>query len=236
MAQITKRLLITSALIVLSAASALASADADEVLYKTCLPKKEFTVKETEECKDEDCGLVVQEEVEPAPRVEKTQRYRFLGATDHGMIWGANTYRVIGDDRVRFLLYVVTPAVTKVTYQDKGYALIPERVIRTAFFSSFGEYRGSSVSVSYKTEKRVERQEEFDAEKGVLEMVDLHCSAKKLKIYDNHTLYYRTFEDRSYEGTCVELLWEKPKIPLRWQPASSIMMDILTSYYCTNIR
>jgi hypothetical protein len=112
--------------------------------------------------------------------------------------------------------------------------LIPERVIRTAFFSSFGEYRGSSVSVSYKVGKKVERQEEVDAEKGVLEMVDLHCLAKKLKIYDNHTIYYRTIDDRSCEGSCVELLWEKPKAPLRWQPVSSLMMDILTRYYCKN--
>ncbi len=234
MRQFPKNLLITIALIVLLVVSASVSADADEILYKTCFPQKSPAVKEAEECKDEDCGLAVNAEEEVAPRIEKAQTYKFLGATDHGIIWGANTYRVLGEERVRFLLYVVTPAVTKVTYQDKGYALIPERVIRTAFFSSFGEYRGSSVSVSYKVEKKVERQEEADAEKGVLEMVDLHCSAKKLKIYDNHTLYYRTINDPSNEGSCVELLWEKPKTPLRWQPVSSLMMDILTRYYCKN--
>ncbi len=232
MKQILMYISLSAVLALLVAGPGIGTAEEDEILYKTCFPKKETTAEKAEECKDEDCGLIVEATEEPVPLVVKSQKYSFLGATDHGVIWGSSTYRMIGDDRVRFLLYVVTPASTKVTSQDKGYVLIPESVIQTAFFSSFGEYRGSSVSVSYKAEKRAELHEEVSGGGGVLEMVDLHCSAKKLKIYDNHTLYYRTIEGLSQKSLCVELLWEKPKAPLRWQPASSVMMDILTKYYC----
>jgi len=217
-------------------AFAAAPAEKPELLYKTCFPPQEITPKRFDECKNEDCGLADEAAEESAPLVVKGQRYKFLGATDHGMIWGANTYRVIGEDRVRFLLYVVEPVSTKVTEQDTGYALIPEQIIQTVFFSSFGAYRGSAVSVSYRVEKSTEQKETVTGGEGALEMVDLHCSAQKLKIYDNRTLFYRTVEGGLPGGQCVEMLWEKPRKPLQWKPASSLTMDILRGYYCKSVR
>ncbi len=226
--------LLAAAVLFGNSSPAAAAPKSDEVLYKTCFPKKiDEPPAAVEDCKDEDCGLVIEAKEEPAPIVEKTQKYSFLGATELGSIWGATTYRAIGDDRVRFLVYIQSPATTKVNYRERGYTLIPERVIETAFFSSFGEYQGSAVSVSYRVERARERSEETVGGEGIFEMIDLHCSARKLKIYDNHTMYYRTIETRSPERQCVELLWEKPKVPLMWQASSSLTMDILTNYYCS---
>lgn len=211
---------------------ALGMAEINERIYKICFQKGEAAPKKVEECKDEDCGLKDDAMEQPAPIIEKSQNYTLLGATDYGVIWGANNYKVIGEDRVRFLLYVIPTVIAKVTYYEGDYAFVPDRAIQTAFFSSFGEYQGSSVSVSYRVEKKVERKREVTGGKGLLQMVDLHCSARKMKIYDNHSLYYRMVEGQSQESRCVELLWEKPATPLPWQPVSSMTMDILTRFYC----
>ncbi len=223
-------LLCMAATLLLTAAS-VRSAEKDELLLKTCFPKEEPTARKWEECKDEDCGLQEEISVEKTPTVEKGQRYKFLGGSDFGVIWGATDYRVIGEDRLRFLLFVVTTITTKKHYNG-GFTFMPARVIQTAFYSSFGEYRGFAVGTSYTVEKKVGKREEVLGGEGEILMVDLHCSARKMKIYDNTTLYYRTIEDKSKENTCVELLWEKPRTPLQWYPATSITMDILANYYC----
>jgi hypothetical protein len=232
MRQILRSLFLSIAVCLSVVQSTIALAGVNELIYKICFPKSETTASKTEDWKGEDRGLKDDAKEQPAPTVEKGQNYTFLGATDYGVLWGASNYRVIGNDRVRFLLYVVPTTTTKVTYYDRGYTLVPYNVIQTAFFSSFDEYKGSSVSVSYTVTKKTERKEEVSDSSGVLQMVDLHCSAKKMKIYDNHTLYYRMAEPQSKESLCVELLWEKPEAPLSWQPVSSLTMDILTGFYC----
>jgi hypothetical protein len=232
MKRILKSSLLIAAMFLLASRPGAGAAEKDELLYKVCFPKGEATAKKDEASKGGARGLKDDAKEQPAPTVEKGQNYTFLGATDYGVLWGASNYRVIGDDRVRFLLFVVPTASTKVTYYDRDYSLVPYNMIQTAFFSSFGEYKGSSVSVSYKVTKKVERKEEVNDSSGVLQMVDLHCSAKEMKIYDNHTLYYRMAEPQSKESLCVELLWEKPEAPLPWQPVSSLTTDILTGFYC----
>lgn len=229
---ILRNVFLFTAVFLLVAGSFAGSGENDEVLLKTCFPKEETTARKWEECKDEDCGLREEIIEEKTPIVEKGQRYAFLGGSELGVIWGATNYRVIGEDRVRFLLYIETTVTTKTRYYDDGYTLVPAGVIRSAFFSSFGEYRGAADSIVYRAEKRTGRHDESIGGTGEIQMVDLHCSAQKVKFYDGHTLYYRTIEGRSKDGTCVELLWEKPRTPLSWNNASSMTLGILTKYYC----
>ncbi len=203
-----------------------------ELLYRVCFPKEAAVPRQGEECKDEDCGLQEETAGQPDPTVEKSQRYTFLGATDLGELWGSDNYQVIGDGRVRFLLYVRPAVAVKTISPDRGYNVIPETVIQTAFFSSFHEYQGSTVSVTYQVRKETGQKREETGGNPLLQMVDLHCEAGKLKIYDNHTLYYRASEGRIGQRHCIELLWEKPQAPLRWQPASSLTVHLLTEAYC----
>lgn len=217
----------------LAAPSAAGTAEPTDLIYKICFPASDTDHWKSEECKDEDCGLYEAIYEEQSPTVLKGQRYTLLGATDYGIIWGAENKKAIGEDRVRFLLYVKPAATRKVNYSEMKYRILPDRIIQTAFFSAFGSYQGSAVSVSYNVEKKVERHEEVcDNGPGVLEVIDLHCKARKMKIYDNHTIFYRTVESQSQPGQCVELLWEKPHKPLRWHPASPMTMDILVDFYC----
>jgi hypothetical protein len=239
MNQILKGVLLILSISLLVARPNIGIAEKSELLNTICFPKDETTPQKDESCKDEDCGLTDVINEPPTPTAAKRHHYTLLGATDYGMMWGPNNYRVIGDGRVRVLLYVIPSVTTKVTYYDKGNTSIPYRVIQSTFFSSYDKYESSSISVSSsvsvsyaKVKKEVERKKEVIGGKGVLQMVDLHCSARKIKIYDNNTLYYRIAERQSKENLCVELLWEKPEAPLEWQPASSLTMDILTGYYC----
>lgn len=222
-----------SLLLLAMSASTAGAGEKDEVLLKTCFPREEFTVRKWEDCADEDCGLRDEPlPEEKAPTVEKGQQYLFLGGTDLGVLWGATEHRVIGEDRVRFLLYIMTTVTTKTHHYESGGALVPVQVIRKAFYSSFGERRGTTVAVAYDRSGRSGRHEEIMGGEGEIQMVDLHCSARKIKIYDSTTMYYRTIADTAADSSCVELLWEKPKTPLPWQNASAMTMDILTKHYC----
>jgi len=233
MNRILKSLLLDMAVVFLVAMPNSGTAETSELLYKICFPKAETTPEKVEECKDEDCGLTEEVKEQPAPTIEKSQNYTLLGATDYGMMWGSNNYRVIGDERVRVLLYVIPTDIAKSSNTEN--TSIPYRVIQTVFFSSFAQYESSSASVSPKVKKGVEQKVDQKKEIGgsaVLQMVDLHCTAKKIKIYDNNTLYYRMVERQSKGSQCVELLWEKPRAPLQWQPVSSMTTGILADFYC----
>ena len=202
-----------------------------ERLYTICFPLTEPKIMKAEECRNEECGLV--EEAEAArPLAGSPPRYVFLGATDHGFLWGANYIRTIGTDRVRFLLYVIAPLTSSVSREDTGYRQVSERVIRNEFFASFVEYREPRPAANRMQQRRMVRKEVVTGSTGDFQMVDLHSAARKMKVYDNQTLFYRKVESRMPEVQCAELLWEKPKDPLVWNAASSMTMDILTGRYC----
>ncbi len=203
-------------------------AAADELLYKICVPKADPTIRKYEECKDEDCGLTDEVKKEPpAPTLEKDLKYTFLGATDYGMMWGSDNYHLIGEDRVRALLYIIPTAVTKTIYSDKEAPA--ESTFREAFFSTFDRCEPSDPPGA---KRRIVVKKETSGGSPVLQMIDLHCKARKMKIYDNNTLYYRMAAGQPRGHECVELLWEKPNAILPWQPVSSLTMDLLTDFYC----
>lgn len=227
-----KSVMIIFALLLLVIIPRFGIAAENEILYKICFPRSEAAITSNDECKDEDCGLQEEKREQAAPSVKKDLQYTLLGATDYGTIWGSNNFRIIGDDRVRALLYVIPTVTTKTTYYDAGYSSVPDQVIQTVFFSSFGEYAVSSVTMSYNVRKKVGQRKEISGGEGVLQMIDLHCSARKMKRYENTTLFYRMSPQQDNKDQCVELLWEKPQGILPWQPTSSLTMDLLTGFYC----
>lgn len=237
-------LLVPAVLLLLTAPG---SAEPDELVYKICFPKTDTAIKKFEECKNEDCGL---EDPKPdykeQPRIEKDLRYSFLGATDYGVLWASNNYRRIGPDRIRALLYVVPTITTKTIYLDKD--AVTDQEIERVFYSSYQEYRYSvgdseygykSGTVRYETKTRAKPRtvikKEVSGGDPMLLMVDLHCSARKIKIYDNNTMYYRKDAGQSRKQDCVELLWEKPDEILPWQNVSSLTIELLTGFYCRSL-
>jgi hypothetical protein len=205
----------------------------NEVLYKICFSEPPPVSEKSTECMDEDCGLQDEWSPDPPPSVKKTQNYTVLGATDLGMIWGADNYRPIGDQRVRALLYVI-PSITAKTAVYEKQVLVPEAAVQSLFFSLFGQLTGTSTTMVYKVRTQTVEKKEITGGDPLLLMVDLHCTARKLKIYDNHSLFYRMSEQQQGEQHCVELVWEKPSNPLPWQPASSLTIDILAGFYCNH--
>lgn len=201
-----------------------------EQVYTICFPPARTTATKAEECRNEDCGLAD----EPAAQDPEEEQpvYRFLGATDHGVLWASDHVRSIGPDRFRFLLYVQSPVTRKAVALERRADVITDQVIRTTFYSTYGSYETVVASTTYRTVRTLERTENVSGGGGTLQMIDLHCTARKMKIYDNHTLFYRPIEDPSRNGQCLELLWEKPVKPLAWQPASALTMDILVDRYC----
>lgn len=209
----------------------------NELIFKICFPVDSGKPQLVKECTDEDCGLEEEPMASTAPTIRKNQKFSFLGATDYGAIWGSGQYRVIGDDRIRFLLYVIPGSAAKESDFYATYTLIPDRVIQTVFFSSYNEYLGQAVSMSFRAVPETEEQKKTGIDTGALQMVDLHCSAKKMKLYDNHSIYFRAAEPQSKDNDgCVELVWEKPETPLQWQPVSSMTMNILSDFYCRSLK
>jgi hypothetical protein len=233
MKQVLAKLLLLFPVLLSAAASASAAGAPAEPIYTLCFPPATGVATKAEECKDEDCGLAD----EPAAPVEEKEGnlpdYRFLGATDHGVMWGTNHVDAIGPDRVRFLLYVESPVTRTASEVVRSSSMISGQMIRTVFYSTYGEYETASVSVTYRSMRTMTRTETVSGGEGALQMIDLHCTARKIKIYDNHTLFYRPVADPTRKEQCVDLLWEKPAKPLAWQPASPLTMDILTERYCS---
>lgn len=232
MKKVSKNKLFVGVTLFFAAMHGFALAAETELVYKICFPAGEAADRNAEDCKDEDCGLMDVVDDRPTGEVKKNQTYTFLGVTDYGAMWGANNQRIIGDGRVRFLMYVKPVPTRQTAHQEKKFSVVPTAVIHTAFFSSFGQYKGSSISVQYNVKKNEQEAEEVRSGPGALEMLDLHCSARKVKIYNNQTLYYRRSDDQSQDSQCLELLWEKPRVPLPWQPLSPLTMDILADFYC----
>ncbi len=213
----------------LGIASRGAAAGENKVLFNKCFPKENPASVLVQECKGEDCGLQDEVSDRTIPIVQKKFDYVFLGATDIGEIWGSKEHEKIDNERIRALLYLVPVVSTKVTYYDQGGAVMPYKVIKQAFFSAYDPY---TIQAAYTPGRKAVQKRETSGGIPALQMIDLHCSAKKIKMYDNSTLYYKPSERAVKDSQCVDMIWEKPADPPQWQPMSSMTMDILIGHYC----